>query len=276
LFDRLVAYAEPLARSTSPHELIVARLVDLDEAATLSTVAAEMNELRADLSSRSVPARVAAFTTANAAEDTVRLASEQSVDLLLLDAPIELRDRGEFPADLRTILSGAPWDVALVVARADAEPAGPIVVPFSGAEHDWAALELGAWLASATRTPLRLIGTAGDMAEGRRDASRLLASASLAVQQLVDVAPEPLLADRGSQAVIEASAAAALVVIGLSPRWSVEELGTARLAVVSEARPSVILMRRGLRPGGLTPAEHLTQYTWSLAGPAPDQTHGRA
>lgn len=271
---QLVAYAEPLARSSSPHQLIVSRLVDLAEAASLTAVAAEMNELRADLSSRSVPARVAAFTTANAAEDAVRLASEQSVDLLLLDTHIELRDRGEFPADLRTILSGAPCDVALVVARAGTVVDGPIVVPFSGAEHDWSALELGAWLASATQAPLRLIGTAGDLGAGRRDASRLLASASLAVQQLADVAPEPLLAERGSSAVIEASATAALVVLGLSPRWHGEGLGTARLAVVNEARPPVILVRRGLRPGGLAPAENLTHYTWSLAGPASDRTHG--
>ena len=43
----------------------------------------------------------------------------------------------------------------------------PIVVPFGGAEHDWAALELGAWLAPATGAPLQLLGAAGQTDEGR-------------------------------------------------------------------------------------------------------------
>ena len=51
--------------------------------------------------------------------------------------------------------------------------AGPVVVPFTGAEHDWAAVELGAWLARAARAapPRRR----RDRPSGGRDASRLLA-----------------------------------------------------------------------------------------------------
>ena len=38
-------------------------------------------------------------------------------------------------------------------ARAEVAPGpdAPMIVPFGGADHDWAALELGAWLAAATR-----------------------------------------------------------------------------------------------------------------------------
>ena len=54
-----------------------------------------------------------------------------------------------------------------------ARPAdGPVLVAFSGAEHDWAAIELGAWLARRAATSLVLAGSAGD--GSGRDASRLL------------------------------------------------------------------------------------------------------
>ena len=67
-------------------------------------------------------------------------------------------------------------------------PAGddaPVLVPFGGAEHEWAAVELEARIASATdNCPLRLAGVEADLAAGRRDASRLLARAALLVQQV--------------------------------------------------------------------------------------------
>ena len=77
-----------------------------------------------------------------------------------------------------------------------------IFVAFGGAENDWAALELAAWLASAAQAPLKLVGTAGDPSRGRRDASRLLADASLAVQRVIGVAAEPLLAEAATRSVV--------------------------------------------------------------------------
>ena len=62
---------------------------------------------------------------------------------------------------------------------------GPVLVPFGGADHDWCAVELGAWLARAHETELVLAGSAS--AVDGRDASRLLASASLAVQRALGV-----------------------------------------------------------------------------------------
>jgi hypothetical protein len=133
-------------------------------------------------------------------------------------------------------------------------------VPFSGTEHDWSAIELGAWLAGGWQVPLRLAGPA---AEGGKDASRLLASASLAVQRALGVAAEPLLVQPGPEALVDAAREAAVAVVGLTDRWQKEGLGPARSALASSSVPTLIV-RRGLRPGGLAPSENLTRFTWSL------------
>ena len=59
---------------------------------------------------------------------------------------------------------------------------------------------------------------------------------------------------------------AGLVLIGLSPSWRQEGLGPVRHAIVRGAKPPVLLVRRGLRPGGLAPHETMTRFTWTLAG----------
>ena len=64
---------------------------------------------------------------------------------------------------------------------------------------------------------------------------------------------------------IAAADDAGLLVVGLSPRWRQEGLGATRLAVAREARPPTLLVRRGLRPGGLAPRESLTRFTWTIA-----------
>jgi hypothetical protein len=140
----------------------------------------------------------------------------------------------------------------------------PVVVPFGGFEHDWAALELAAWIAMARAAALRLLGPVGDPVAGRRDASRLLARASLLVQRFVGIAAEPVLTEPGPEAVIEASRDASLIVVGLSSRWRDEGLGPTRAEIVAEAGPATVLAARGARPGGLAPAESLTRFTWSL------------
>ena len=132
-------------------------------------------------------------------------------------------------------------------------------MPFGGGEHDWAALELGAWLASATGARLRLVGTRADPRSGRRDASRLLADASLALQRVTDVDAAPVLA--GADELVDAVADAGIVAVGISPRWRREGIGAARRALVRAARPAVLLVRRGPRPGGLAPGESRTRFT---------------
>ena len=139
---------------------------------------------------------------------------------------------------------------------------GAVFVPFGGGEHDWAALELAACVASSANVPLRLVGTRADAGRGRRDASRLLADASLAVQRVVAVDAEPVLADPDD--LVDVVADAGLVAVGVSPRWRQEGIGAARRALVRDARPPVLLVHRGPRPGVLAPRESRTRFTWTL------------
>jgi hypothetical protein len=139
-----------------------------------------------------------------------------------------------------------------------------VLVPFGGGEHDWAAIELGAWIAAVEERRLAVIGSTGDPG---RDASRQLASASLAIQLALGVAAEPLLVPPGAEGILEAARGAGLVVAGLSDRWRRSGLGEVRHALATQAQPPVLLVRRGLRPGGLAPRTSLTRFTWSI-GPA--------
>jgi DNA-binding SARP family transcriptional activator len=261
--ELLEALAEPLARSAPPHELILSLCV---EPGALAESSAYLNERRAGLAAKEVAARAAAFTSRDAAADVVRVASEQDVDLLLLTIP-ELGAADDLPGLAATVLADAPCDVALLAPGAPphTDPEAPVLVPFGGSDHDWAALELGAWFAGARGVALRLLGTAG-VGEEARDASRLLAHAALAAQQLVGVATAPELGEPGSDGVVQAAETAGLLVMGLAETWRQAGLGDVRAAIARDARAPVLLVRRGLRPGGLAPGSSLTRYTWSLGG----------
>ncbi|HSL66135.1 MAG TPA: hypothetical protein VK874_15880, partial [Gaiellaceae bacterium] len=261
----LLALGRDLARG--PRELVLARLAAT--AAELGTAHAWAEQARDELAAAGVRARLAAFTPSAPGEDAVRLSAQQDVDLLLTDVgPDELE---RLPAELEELLEGAACDVGLVTALAApaAEGTARVLVPFGGAEHDWAAVELAAWLARATAGRLVLAGTVGDPDGGRRDASRLLASASLIVQQVAGVAAEPALVDAGAEGVLSAAAGARAVVVGLSDRWRREGVGAERLALARGVAAPTVLVRRGVRPGGLSPAESLTRFTWTIASAVP-------
>jgi hypothetical protein len=164
-----------------------------------------------------------------------------------------------------TLLEQSPADVGMVSGAAvDWARGSGIFVPFGGAGDDWAALEFGAWLASAVRAPLRLLGARADPARGQRDASRLLANASLAVQRLVGVSGDPLLVDATADALVEAVEAATVVVVGLSPRWRTEGIGAVRRSLLRAGSP-VVLVHGGPRPSGLAPRDARTRFSWTLA-----------
>jgi DNA-binding SARP family transcriptional activator len=244
------------------YELILASLVQ--RVPDLTSETSRLNEVRAIIAERGVDVRAAAFTSTQPGEDVVRLTSEQDVALAVLEAPPSLLRDGVPETDLAAVLRHVPCDVALFIAKRGALD-GPVVVPFGGAEHDWAAVELGAWLARARGSTLRLVGAEAAPDAGRRDASRLLFHASLAVQRAVGVSAEPLLTSPGEGGILSASKDCGLLVLGLSDRWHREGLGPARLALTQQAAPPTLLVRRGLRPGGLAPREHLTRFTWSVA-----------
>jgi hypothetical protein len=257
--DALLGLAEPLA-ACSAREIILAMVVAA--AGDLSRASAVLGVKREGLIERGLAARVGAFTSTDPAADILRMAREQDVDLLLLEAPPSLLD----VESLETMLPGPPCDAASLISKGEVPGSGPVVVPFGGGEHDWAALELGAWIASAHDAPLRLAGVAADLAGGERDASRLLAHASLAVQKIAGVAPEPLLVERGVEGLVEAADAAWLLVLGLPETWRKTGSESVRLASVARTRAPTLLVRKGLRPGGIAPQESLTRFTWTLAG----------
>lgn len=241
-------------------ELILIRLVR--DGSELASAASWTREQADALGERGIQTRVVSFTSARRGEDLVRLACEQEVDLVLAAAPESLLVDGVLDADALALLSGAPCDVAFAVPRRPSEGGG-IVVPFSGVEHDWAAVELAAWMAAATGSRLHLVGA--DARRDRRDASRLLSLASLAIQRALGVTADPVLAAPGEDGVLAAAADASFLVVGLSDRWAREGVGPARLRLAREARATTLLVRRGLRPGRLAPHGALTRFTWSVA-----------
>jgi DNA-binding SARP family transcriptional activator len=249
--------AAELARRP-PRELIVTLLVP-DEPA-LEAATAELARQRQTLGAS---VRTAAFVAPQPAEDVRRLVRAHDPDLVLVSAPPGFGD-GPPSAELAAVLEQSPCDVAVVAGSVSRESDGGVVVPFGGGEHDWAAAELGAWLAAATGTRLRLAGARADPSSGARDASRLLADASLAVQRTVGIAAEPFLVDPGAGGLLDAAAEGSAVVIGLSSRWRREGLGEARAAVVAGAGCPVLVVHRGPRPSGIAPAGSATRFTWSL------------
>ena len=145
----------------------------------------------------------------------------------------------------------------------------PVVVPFGGAEHDWAALELGAWIASANGAPLKLLGAAGETEE-RTKVTRLLGDAGLLVQQYAGIAAMPMVAEPGREGVVEAARGGRVCWwSGLSERWRDEGLGPTRSEIAKAAPAPVLFVRRGVRPGALAPREDVTRFGWSVAGAAP-------
>jgi DNA-binding SARP family transcriptional activator len=249
--EPLLAIAEPLARKP-PRELLLAGLAP--DRAGLAAAAARLSERSDALTADGLVARSAVFTSGSPGGDLSLLAGEQYVDLMLVAAPAQLFE----DPDLVELLHSAPCDVA-VLSGGEAVR-GPVLVPFAGGDHDWTAIELGAWLAGSWEVPLRLAGPA---VEGGRDASRLLANASLAVQRGVGVSAEPLLVEPGPDALVAAAADAAVTVVGLSERWRKEGLGPSRGALAGSGHPTLVI-RSGLRPSGLAPLEDLTRFTWSL------------
>jgi DNA-binding SARP family transcriptional activator len=263
--ESLLAFSQPLAGHAG-HELIVVAL--LRDGERLTATNEQLRSARASASEQGVTMRTAAFTTRDPGGDAVRLVTEQDVALLVLDAPAALLASGIPDDDLATIMGPGVCDVALVAGRAESQRSegGAVLVPFSGHEHDWAALELGAWVAGARDVPLCLVGVKGSR-DGGRDASRLLANASLAMQRSVDVAIESILVEAGVGGVVAAAEHAVLVVVGMSERWGREGLGAARLELAKRARAPVVFVRHGLRPSGAAPRAALTRFTWSAIRP---------
>jgi K+:H+ antiporter len=274
---QLLALAEPLASSEPPRELLLVRVLRPPRGASargalqtedrnLSEASTAIARVRLGLLERGIAARAVALTSSQPGQDIVRIDDREEVDLVLVDGRRPLLGPGVPRGDVGTILAKAPSDVGVLVCREDEVidpgPERAIVVPFGGADHDWAALELGAWLASAHDAPLRLLGIAGQ-SEGGRDVSSLLANASLLLQQFAQIHAEPVVADPGREAISVAAKGAGLLVVGLSERWRQEGLGELRRRIAHDAPAPILFVRRGLRAGALAPKDDVTRFTWS-------------
>ncbi len=282
----LLGLAAPLARWEPRRELILARLVrpprgsamrgGLQTEAHLVREASErIQQARVALLEQGVSTRAVTLTSANPGADLVRLSRGAEVDLLLLDGRRPLLGDGIPREDVGTVLNEAPCDVAVVVAREGTTVAPDsgslVIVPFGGAEHDWAALELASWLCAVTGASLQLLGPPGLTAEGR-DASHMLANAALLVQQYAGVSATGVVAEPGRDGIVAAAAHASLLIIGLSERWRKEGLGETRRAIARAAPAPIVFVRRGERPGALAPAGDTTRFAWS----SPDLAGSRA
>jgi DNA-binding SARP family transcriptional activator len=265
--DTLLGLAASIARRP-PHDVVLVLLAS--EASGLADATRVANSRRAALVESGLGARAAAFTSADPGEDIARLVADTEVSLLLVDAAGRLDDAGGFDLLLAGLLTSVPCDVGLL-----AEPGpgggpaknGPVLVPFGGAEHEWAAVELGAWIASAEERSLRLAGVEADLASGRRDASRLLAQAALLVQQVTGVSTEPVLLAPGPAGLAEETKNARVAVVGLPDDWRTRGVGQTRAALTARASAPVLLVRGGPKPGGLAPEESHTRFTWTI-GPS--------
>jgi Kef-type K+ transport system membrane component KefB len=277
---QLLSIAEPLARSEPPRELIIVRLVQPTrsapvrgglhtENALLESASQQIEEARARLLEAGFAARGVAFSSATPGEDIARLSESEGVDLVLMDGSRPIFREGIPLGEVKPVLEQAPSDVAALVTREDDPielgPEAPVLVPFGGAEHDWSALELGAWLAAQTKAPLKLLGAAGQTEEGK-SVGRLLGDASLLVQQMTGIGPEPVIAEGGREGIIAAAEGVGLLVIGLSDRWRQEGLGPTRSDIAKAASAPVLFVRRGTRPGALAPRRDVTQFAWSSPG----------
>ena len=275
--DALLDLAEPLARSTPPREIIIAQVVipdrfvtgvarDLEQADSIEEALSEKAQA---LVERGIAARVVAFNTVLPGQDYVRLASEEEVDLIMLDGRRPLLGEGVPRGAVGQVLEQAPCDVAVLVERQDRptiDADHPVMVPFGGGDHDWAALELAAWIASASESPLKLIGAANG--NGKGDASRVLDSASLVVRQLAGIETEPMLVNLANGGIVAATEGAGLLVVGLSDRWKDEGLGPVRAAIAKSAPAPILFVRRGTRPGALAPRTgDMTKFAWSRVSP---------
>lgn len=280
---QLRSLAEPMALSEPPRELILARLVPPPRGASvrgalqtenklLEGAFAEVEAVRRELQDDGAAARAVAFVSADIGSDLSRLAEADEVALLLIDGRRPLLGEGVPRGAVGKVLAEAPCDVGVLVAKEGESvvpgPDSAVVVPFGGAEHDWAALELGAWIASANGAPLKLMGAAGE-SEERAKVTRLLGDAGLLVQQYAGISAKPMVAELGRAGIVEAAAGAGLLVIGLSERWRDEGLGPTRSEIAKAAPAPVLFVRRGVRAGALAPREDVTRFGWSAVGSIP-------
>jgi Kef-type K+ transport system membrane component KefB len=276
----LLELAEPLARSEPPRELILVRLVRpprgagvrgglQSENALVRRAEEQLERVQEELIASGIATRSVAFSSAHPGDDLARLTESEEIDLLLVDGRRPLLGEPVPLVDIKPVLERAPCDVGVLVAREGERlalgPGAPILVPFGGADHDWSALELGAWLSSGTGAPLKLLGAAGATDEAPA-VKRRLQDAGMLVRDVAGIATDPIVVEDGRQGILQAARGARLLVVGLSERWKEEGLGETRSQLARSSAAPILFVRRGQRAGALAPRDDFTRFGWSSAG----------
>jgi hypothetical protein len=262
--EGLLRVAAPLTRCG--FSIVLGRVLGysqgVDVTARLGEVTRRLVEQRELLVNQGISARVAAFASHDRGPDLVKLAVQQGAELILVDGTAALREGGS--SVFHEIVDDAPCDVAMLVADETVGHGDAIIVPFGGSQHDWAALELAALLSRAERKRLVLAGAEGTTTDDP-DASRMLASASLILQRVSGIVAEPVLIERGAQGLLELAASAHLILVGIPPSYRHHGLGETRYQIAMHAPVPALFVRRGTRPGVLSPNRTMTRFSWSLS-----------
>ena len=236
----------------------------VESEASLADGVAATRARRDELAAGGTTASAAAFVSrAFGLPDMARLALTHDADLMVVDGREEIASDGSVSESLALVLERSPCHVAVLAGSPPLPFADGVAVLFAGGDHDWAAAELGAWLAAGASAPLRLIGVRG---RDGGDASRLLASASIAIQQVV----RAWTSSRCSPMPGPRRPACRSRLPGRDGRGTLAPLRRGprpgcRDALLAAGSPTLVV-HRGARPGGLAPREQLTRFTWTIAG----------
>ena len=263
--DSLLAIAQPLARSAPPRELILVRIVQSHDLASASRLLPRASRFALRRKGQEPVPRSSRRT--NPGAELTRLAREQDADLLLLDAPADFLAAGELAGVVAAVLGSASCDVGIVVCRHHTPDLGlPVLVPFSPAPSTTGPRSSSQPGSRVHRTR-RCVCSAARPTSARASGTRAVSSpaASLLVQRVVRVPTEPMLVSAGSAGILRAADEGGLLVFGLSDRWRQDGLGETRPTIAREAACPTLLVRKGLKPGGIAPGQTMTRFTWSLA-----------
>ncbi|MEP6642471.1 MAG: adenylate/guanylate cyclase domain-containing protein [Gaiellales bacterium] len=256
--ERLLPFATAMAAQEPRRGLILTSLVA--ESGELLPTTRRLAGLREVLGGEGILARVAAFRASDAGDAIEKLAVRQEVGLVVVGAADLVEPGGSTLS--AEIVRLSPCDVALHIAHSGGSTGGPVIVPFAGSEHDWAALELAAEIAAASNVTLVLTGSEREHGGGG-DASRLLAAASLVAQRLCGIIAEPMLIAPGAGAVVDAAHGGSHLITGVPPGFEERGLGESRREIAGRVDSPVTFVRRGARAGLLSPDRDITQFSWT-------------
>jgi hypothetical protein len=224
--------------------------------ADLRHATAALAELGRRLRHENIILRVVALHAIDTVHAIDKLARAEEVDCVLADGRPMLDG-----AEPDRLLRSVTCDVLIHVPRDDPPARGPVVVPFSGSQHDWAAVELATLLSQGRDAPILLVGSE-PAAAGGEDASRILAAASLVVQKLSGVIPEPMLVEPGVDGVLHVSSEATHIVTGVADDFAESGLGGTRREIARRSRAPTTFVRRGETSRARLGAT-MTRFTWT-------------